>query len=92
MLASDAGTDIKRAYALSRELMKDHWGDYLLLCLSFFGYFILCAVPFVPLFVIPYFQAAKAEFYLQHRAGLTEKGTIHAFDLPVYTDKANKTK
>lgn len=53
------------AINLSKEMMRGHKGRLFLLWLSFLGWFILGLIPFGIglLWVIPYYNAAKANFY-----------------------------
>ena len=47
----------------SKRLMKGHKGEIFMLDLSFFGWYLLTAIPVVQIYVTPYVQLARAEFY-----------------------------
>ena len=47
----------------SKELMRGRKMDLFLLDLSFLGWFLLSAIPFVSLYVLPYYETAHANFY-----------------------------
>ncbi|HEY8390619.1 MAG TPA: DUF975 family protein [Clostridia bacterium] len=47
----------------SRQLMRGKKFKLFLLDLSFIGWIILCIIPFVSLFVMPYMNATRAAFY-----------------------------
>jgi uncharacterized membrane protein len=57
---------VNEAITKSRELMKGHKGELFVLQLTFIGWFILCYISVIGLFwLIPYYNAAKAQFYLK---------------------------
>ena len=47
----------------SREMTRGHKGELFLLDLSFLGWYLLCLIPFVSIFVLPYTNVTRANFY-----------------------------
>ncbi len=77
----------KRARELSAQLMKDHWGEYFVLCLSFIGWFIVGGMTMGLLlifYVSPYWYATLAEFFSCRRAELIGRGEIAPEELPSF--------
>jgi len=47
----------------SKRLMQGHKAELFMLDLSFFGWYLLTAIPLIRIYVTPYTQLARAEFY-----------------------------
>lgn len=47
----------------SKRLMTGHKGELFVMDLSFLGWYILCAIPFVPVYVAPYTNVSYALYY-----------------------------
>ncbi len=84
ILASDASIKGSDARELSAKMMKDHWAELFVLYLSFFGWFLLCAFPFVIFYVMPYYYATMIEFYSCRRAELIAQGALSPVELPSF--------
>jgi len=54
---------VSRCLKESKQLMKGHKWELFGLDLSFFGWYLLTAIPVVQVYVTPYVQLARAEFY-----------------------------
>lgn len=69
LLADNPRLDMKRAVVLSRTMMRGHKWRTFVLDLSFLGWFILGTLALLvgTLFVLPYYNATKAELYLALR-------------------------
>ncbi len=65
ILADNPEMEANDAITQSRKLMGGHKWRFFLLCLSFFGWWILCVVTFgfALVYVHPYWQESKAIFY-----------------------------
>lgn len=84
---TDAGFELNPTEAISksRDLMNGHKMDYFILLLTFIGWYLLCLVTLgiAALWVGPYIQTTKAEFY-RKLAGNKFKGHL-ADEKPVNT-------
>lgn len=65
IMNDNPGIGVMDAISLSKDMMKGHKGRLFMLCLSFIGWFILGLIPFGIglLWVVPYYNSAKANFY-----------------------------
>lgn len=67
LLAEDSSLSQKEAFATTKRLMNGHIGDYFVLTLSFFLWYILGALTFGILYifyVVPYVNLTFTQFYL----------------------------
>ena len=66
------------ALRMSKDMMKGNKGRYFCLQLSFIGWILLCFLTFGIgiLFLIPYMQAANAEFFNEISGKNTQRGTF----------------
>lgn len=71
ILAENPTISITEALDQSQEMMKGHKMDLFILGLSFIGWFLLGVITLgiALIWVIPYFNAAQAEFYLEVSGG-----------------------
>lgn len=71
ILAENPSINVTEALDESQEMMKGHKMDLFILGLSFIGWFLLGLITFgiALIWVIPYMQAAQAEFYLEVSGG-----------------------
>jgi uncharacterized membrane protein len=76
LLAENPGIGTKRAVELSREMMRGQKWRTFVLDLSFIGWFILGSLALLvgTLFVLPYFNATKAELYMTLREKAIQDG------------------
>lgn len=91
---------VDEAISLSRHMMDGHKARLLWLMLSFMGWFIVCVITFgiALLWVIPYVQAARANFYLElkkkNESGfgvISAKDEVkHLWDTPEVEDGVGK--
>ncbi len=87
VLAVRPNIDRKEAFKLSKTLMDGHKLDYFVLLFSFLGWQILSLFTFgllSLLYVNPYMQAAKAEFFYEVRNDAILRGDLTDFMLPSY--------
>lgn len=65
IMNDNPGIGVMDAISLSKDMMKGHKGRLFMLWLSFIGWFILGLIPFGIglLWVVPYYNSAKANFY-----------------------------
>lgn len=65
IMNDNPGIGVMEAIDLSKDMMKGHKGRLFMLWLSFIGWFILGLIPFGIglLWVVPYYNSAKANFY-----------------------------
>ncbi len=87
ILASNPSISSSKAKQLSRMLMKNHWGELIVMYLSFLGWMILSVFTGGLLYVFyvqPYLQASIVEFYSCRRADLIYKGEISSQELLSY--------
>ena len=54
----------------SRALTQGHKGELFALDLSFLGWLILCIIPFVNVYVMPYYNLTRIQFYEALRGGV----------------------
>jgi hypothetical protein len=75
----------KRALELSRRMTDGHKGRMWVLELSFIGWFLLGTLALLvgTLFVLPYYNATKAELYLTLRTQALERGLCTAEELRI---------
>ena len=83
ILAENPGIDSKRAFELSKEMMRGEKWNYFVLQLSFIGWILLgllaCCIGGV--FVTPYFEATMAEFYGWAREKILAIGYSNQYEL-----------
>ncbi|HAT55300.1 MAG TPA: hypothetical protein DCW31_08715 [Lactobacillus sp.] len=83
---SQAGvwTGVMRSLTLSRQLMDGHKGEYLVLQLSFIGWWLLVAVSFgiAEIWVAPYYNATMAAYYDELEANSNINIAFRDVDIP----------
>ena len=87
ILASNPSVGASRARKLSRELMDGHKLEYIVLLITFIGWFIVGAIffgIFRPLYVMTYWSAVVTEFYSLRRREAIENGTLDPQELPSF--------
>lgn len=85
ILCENPGIKRKRAFKLSKEMMRDNKMDSFLLDLSFIGWYILSlftAGILSVLYVNPYVAATNAELYAALREDAINRGTADETDFP----------
>ncbi len=63
ILMDDPDTPIMECIRRSKEITRGHKGQLFVLELSFIGWTLLCIIPFVSIFVNPYYQITRANYY-----------------------------
>lgn len=63
VLLDDPGRPVMDCIRESKRLTAGHKGELFVLDLSFLGWLILSAIPFVSLFTLPYMEVTKANYY-----------------------------
>lgn len=83
ILAENPEIDSKRAFELSKEMMRGEKWNYFVLQLSFIGWYLLgllaCCIGGI--FVTPYYEATLAEFYGWAREKMLAVGYSNHFEL-----------
>lgn len=63
VLLDDPGRSVMDCIRESKRLTAGHKGELFILDLSFLGWIILSAIPFVSLFTLPYMEVTRANYY-----------------------------
>ena len=84
ILAENPGISTKRAFELTKEMTRDEKFDIFWLGISFFGWYLLCAITcgIGYLFLEPYIQATFAELYQVMREKVHNNGVSNFEELP----------
>lgn len=83
MLAENPGLERKRAFEITKAVMKGNKWKAFVLGLSFIGWLLLCAVTFGIgyIFLAPYMQETYAQYYLDLKQNAIENGIIQPGEL-----------
>ena len=84
MLAENPDLDSRRAFEITRDMMRGNKWRYFILQLSFIGWMILALIPagIGVIFLAPYMQAASVQFYLEMKSDAFRNGYIRPGELP----------
>lgn len=76
ILAENPGIGAREAITRSRAMMNGHKMELFVLDLSFIGWYLLCCITFgiALIWVAPYIQATKTNFYNKIKGGVTVEG------------------
>lgn len=76
ILAENPGIGAREAITRSRAMMNGHKMELFVLDLSFIGWYLLCSITFgiALIWVAPYIQATKTNFYNKIKGGVTVEG------------------
>lgn len=70
LMFDDPGKSALDCLRESRALTQGHKGELFVLDLSFLGWWILCLIPFVNVYVMPYYNLSRIGFYEALRSGV----------------------
>lgn len=80
IIAENPGISVTKAMNISKILTRGHKSDLFMLGLSFFFWMILCAVPGVALYVVPYVNTTFAYAYRDLKEMAISEGRISQVD------------